>query len=136
MSKSAKAKTTSTHILDTLKSAQLKTDIPVFKSGDKIVVKTKIKEGDKERIQGFEGLVIARNGTGINETFTVRKVSGGVGVERVFPLHSPLIDGIEVKVSGFVRRAKLYYLRKLDGKAARVRDKNLKLSEAQGSTRK
>lgn len=120
--------------LEKLTKSQIRSDIPVFKSGDKVVVKTKIKEGDKDRIQAFEGIVIARNGSGIRETFTVRKVSGGIGVERVFPLHSPVIAGIEVKVDGFVRRAKLYYLRELEGKASRIQDRNLKLSMAQGST--
>jgi len=124
--------------LETLSSLGLKTDIPQFRAGDKIVVKSKIKEGEKDgeakfRIQAFEGIVIARNGRGIKETFTVRKVSGGIGVERVYPLHSPTIDSIELKVEGFVRRGKLYYLRDLSGKSARIRDKNLKLLAAQGA---
>ncbi len=114
--------------LENLKSVVLRSDIPQFKAGDKIVVRSKIKEGDKERVQAFEGVVIARNGRGINETFTVRKLSAGVGVERVYPLHSPTIVGIDLKVEGFIRRAKLYYLRGLDGKKARIRDKNLKLA--------
>lgn len=118
--------------LESFSSLGLKADIPQFRSGDKLVVKSKIKEGDKERIQAFEGIVIARNGRGIQETFTIRKISAGVGVERVFPLHSPSIVSMEVKVEGFVRRGKLYYLRKLDGRAARIRDRNLKLLEAQG----
>jgi large subunit ribosomal protein L19 len=120
--------------IENLKCIQLKSDVPDFKSGDKIVVKTKVKEGDKERIQAFEGVVIARKGRGASETFTVRKVSGGIGVERVFPLHSPIIAGIEVKVEGFVRRGKLFYLRGLEGKASRIQDKNLKLSEAHVAT--
>jgi len=118
--------------LEKFKSLALKSDIPQFRAGDKIVVRSKIKEGDKERIQAFEGIVIAKNGRGIQECFTIRKVSAGVGVERVFPLHSPTIVSIEVKVEGFIRRAKLYYLRGLDGRAARIRDKNLKLLESQG----
>ena len=118
--------------LDNLKSIQLKNDVPEFKSGDKVIVKTKVKEGDKERLQAFEGVVIGRKGRGASETFTVRKISAGVGVERVFPLHSPTVAGIEVKVEGFVRRGKLYYLRGLEGKASRIQDKNLKLSAAQG----
>jgi large subunit ribosomal protein L19 len=132
--KTKKAKVTQATRLEKLSSISLKTDIPDFKFGDKIVVKTKIKEGDKFRIQNFEGVVIARNGRGVAETFTVRKISSGVGVERVFPLHSPMIAGVEVKVEGFVRRGKLYYLRGLEGKASKIRDKNLKLSEAQGSS--
>lgn len=120
------------HRLEELKALNLKSELPAFKAGDKVVIRSKIKEGDKERVQAFEGIVIAKNGRGIQETFTVRKISAGVGVERVFPLHSPAIESIEVKVEGFVRRAKLYYLRGLDGRAARIRDKNLKLLEAQG----
>jgi large subunit ribosomal protein L19 len=119
-------------IMDTLKSASLKTDLPEFKTGDKIIVNAKIKEGDKERVQAFEGIVIARNGSGIREAITVRKVSAGVGVERVFPIHSPAVSSIEVKVEGFVRRSKLYYLRDLSGRAARIQDKSIKLSEARG----
>ncbi len=118
--------------LEQIKAMNFKSDLPPFKAGDKIVVKSKIKEGDKERIQAFEGIVIAKNGRGIQETFTIRKISAGVGVERVFPLHSPAITSIELKNEGFVRRAKLYYLRDLDGRAARIRDKNLKLLEAHG----
>ncbi len=123
---------TAVNALEKFKSLTLKNDIPTFKAGDKIVVKSKIKEGDKERIQAFEGIVIAKNGRGIQETFTIRKISAGVGVERVFPIHSPAIASIEVKVEGFIRRGKLYYLRKLDGRAARIRDKNLKLLESAG----
>lgn len=119
--------------LDTLNTIQLsKLTIPEFSAGDKVVVQARIKEGDKERTQAFEGVVLARNGSGIRETFTVRKVSSGVGVERVFPLHSPTIEGIDVLVKGFVRRSKLYYLRDRKGRAARIKDKTLKLSEAQG----
>jgi large subunit ribosomal protein L19 len=113
-----------------LKQAVMKTDIPEFRSGDRIIVKTKIKEGDKFRIQNFEGIVIARNGTGIQETFTVRKVSSGVGVERVFPIHSPMISGIDVKVEGSVRRGKIYYLRELAGKASRIKNKKLAIAVA------
>jgi large subunit ribosomal protein L19 len=127
-----------TNRLEALSSLKLKTEIPSFRSGDKVVVKSKIKESEEDgkvkyRIQAFEGIVIARNGRGIKETFTVRKVSAGVGVERVYPLHSPTIDSIEVKVEGFVRRGKLYYLRDLSGKSARIRDRNLKLLAAQGA---
>uniref|UniRef100_A0A7C4EKL3 Large ribosomal subunit protein bL19 n=1 Tax=Thermodesulfovibrio aggregans TaxID=86166 RepID=A0A7C4EKL3_9BACT len=100
-----------------------RSDIPDFKPGDTVRVHVKVKEGDKERIQVFEGVVIARRGGGLRETFTVRKVSFGVGVERVFPLHSPIIDKIEVVRRGEVRRAKLYYLRTKKGKEAKVKEK-------------
>lgn len=101
---------------------QLRTDIPEFRPGDTLRVHVKVVEGSRERIQVFEGIVIKRRGSGISETFTVRKVSYGVGVERTFPLHSPKIDKIEVKRRGKVRRAKLYYLRNLRGKAARIKE--------------
>ena len=101
----------------------LRTDIPAFASGDTIKVMVRVREGDKERLQAFEGLCMGKRGGGINETFRVRKVSAGVGVERVFPLHSPSIATIEVVRRGRVRRAKLYYLRKVSGKAARIREK-------------
>ena len=107
-------------------------NIPDFKAGDKIVVKSKIKEGDKERVQAFEGVVIARQGRGAGASFTVRKISGGVGVERIFPFNSPNIVSIDRKSEGYVRRAKLYYIRDLDGKAARIQDKNIRLMESQG----
>ena len=99
-------------------------DIPEFRPGDTIRVHVKIKEGDKERLQAFEGTVIARKNTGMGETITVRKVSFGQGVERIFPLHSPTIQKVEVTRSAKVRRAKLYYLRDLKGKAARMKDKS------------
>jgi large subunit ribosomal protein L19 len=100
-----------------------RTDIPVFRPGDTIRVHVKIKEGDKERLQAFEGTVIARNNTGLGESITVRKVSFGHGVERIFPVHARVIDHIDVVRSGRARRAKLYYLRKLRGKAARLRER-------------
>lgn len=100
----------------------LKTNIPVFKAGDTVRVKVKVVEGDNERLQAFDGVVIARKGSGIGETFTVRKVSFGVGVERIFPIHSPRVDSIEVLKVGKVRRAKLNYLTKLSGKAARLQE--------------
>jgi len=100
-----------------------RTDIPTFRPGDTIRVHVKIKEGDKERLQAFEGTVIARNNTGMGETITVRKISFGHGVERIFPLHARIIDRIEVVRTGKVRRAKLYYLRGLKGKAARLRER-------------
>jgi large subunit ribosomal protein L19 len=108
--------------METLEMAQLRKDIPDFKAGDTVRVHVKVVEGNRERIQIFEGVVIARRGGGIRETFTVRRVSYGVGVERVFPLHSPRLDKIEVMRRGRVRRAKLYYLRNLTGKAARIED--------------
>ena len=101
----------------------LKSDIPDFRSGDTVRVHVRLREGEKERIQVFEGVVIARDHGGISETFTVRKVSSGVGVERVFPLHAPSIAKIEVQRRGRVRRAKLYYLRELRGKAARIKER-------------
>ncbi|MBL7136524.1 MAG: 50S ribosomal protein L19 [Candidatus Marinimicrobia bacterium] len=101
---------------------QLRTDIPEFKAGDTVIVEVKIREGNKERIQRFQGIVIARKGGGVNETFTVRKISNGIGVERIFLLHSPNISRIDRISIGKVRRAKLYYLRKLKGKAARIRE--------------
>ncbi len=101
----------------------LKSDIPDFRSGDTLKVHVRLKEGEKERIQVFEGLVVARKHGGISETFTVRKISGGIGVERVFPLHSPSIAKLEVSRRGRVRRAKLYYIRSLRGKAARIKER-------------
>jgi large subunit ribosomal protein L19 len=102
---------------------QMKKNIPAFKAGDTVKVHVKIVEGDKQRIQAYQGVVIARRNGGIRESFTVRKISNGIGVERVFPLHSPSVEAIEVVTRGHVRRAKLYYLRKLRGKAARIREK-------------
>ncbi len=107
----------------------LRTDIPAFAPGDTIKVMVRVREGDKERLQAFEGVCVARKGGGVEETFTVRKVSASVGVERMFPLHSPSIAGIEVVRRGRVRRAKLYYLRKLSGKGARIREKREQVSE-------
>ncbi len=101
----------------------LKADVPDFAPGDAVRVHVKVREGEKERIQIFAGVVIARRGGGVRETFTVRKISSGIGVERVFPLHSPVIDRIEVERKGAVRRAKLYYLRERKGRAARIDEK-------------
>lgn len=109
-------------IIDQITKKQLRTDLPQFKAGDTVKVFVKIKEGDKHRIQLFEGVCIARSGAGISETFTVRKISYQVGVERIFPVHSPIIDHIEVVKVGKVRRAKLNYLRGLSGKAARIKE--------------
>jgi large subunit ribosomal protein L19 len=101
----------------------LKKDIPVFAAGDTLRVMVRVREGDKERLQAFEGICVGRRGGGIDETFTVRKLSAGVGVERIFPLHAPTISSIELVRRGRVRRAKLYYLRALSGKGARIREK-------------
>ncbi len=111
------------NIIEVLEKEQLRSDIPAFKAGDTVKVHAKIVEGTRERIQIFEGVVIARSGSGVRETFTVRRMASGIGVERVFPLHTPRIDKIEVSRRGIVRRAKLYYLRNLTGKAARIREK-------------
>jgi large subunit ribosomal protein L19 len=110
-------------ILLELEKPSLKNDVPAFSPGDTVRVHVKIREGEKERIQLFAGIVIARRGGGLRETFTVRKMSGGVGVERIFPLHSPIVERIEVERKGAVRRAKLYYLRARKGKAARIDEK-------------
>ena len=110
-------------IIRSIESAQLRTDIPTFHVGDTVRVFVKVVEGTRERLQAFEGTVIARRNGSIRETFTVRRMSYGVGVERTFPLHSPRLDHIELVRRGKVRRAKLYYLRKLSGKAAKVKDR-------------
>ncbi len=109
--------------LEHITAAQLKTNVPDFRPGDTIKVHVNVVEGNRSRIQVFEGVCIARKGAGIGESFMVRKISFGVGVERTFPLHSPTIDKIELERRGDVRRAKLYYLRDLRGKAARIREK-------------
>ena len=110
------------NIIDVLEQEQLKNDLPAFRPGDTVQVHVKVVEGARERIQVYEGVVIKIKGGGIRETFTVRRVAYGVGVERTFPLHSPRIDKIVVKREGKVRRAKLYYLRNLSGKAARIKE--------------
>ncbi|NOY12669.1 MAG: 50S ribosomal protein L19 [Deltaproteobacteria bacterium] len=113
------------NIIDQLEMEQQKKDIPVFKAGDTLKVHVKITEGDKQRIQLFQGVCIKRLSRGIGSSYTVRKISGGIGVERIFPLHSPNIEKIEVIRIGQVRRAKLYYLRNLRGKAARISEKRM-----------
>ena len=113
------------HVLQQLGQQQLKQDLPAFRPGDTVRVHVRIVEGNRERVQVFEGFVIAISGSGLGRTFTVRKVSYGIGVERVFPLHSPRLDRIEVTRRGKVRRAKLFYLRNLRGKAARIKEKRL-----------
>lgn len=100
-------------------------EIPPFRAGDTVRVNVRVKEGDKERLQAFEGVCIARRGAGVSETFTVRKVSNGVGVERIFPVHSPMLESITVVRRGAVRRAKLYYLRDVTGKAARIKERKV-----------
>ena len=110
-------------IIKILEQEQLRADIPAFRPGDTVKVQVKVVEGTRERLQAFEGLVIARSGGSSRETFTVRRISYGVGVERTFPVHSPRVEKIEVVRRGVVRRAKLYYLRKLTGKAARIKEK-------------
>lgn len=109
-------------LVNEITKSQIKTDVPQFKAGDTLKVFAKIQEGNKTRLQMFEGVCIAKKGSGIGETFTVRKISYGVGVERVFPVNSPIIDHIEVAKVGKVRRAKLHYLRGLSGKAARIKE--------------
>jgi large subunit ribosomal protein L19 len=109
--------------VDAVVASELRDDVPAFQAGDTVAVHAKVREGNKERIQVFEGVVIKRKGAGANSTFTVRKISNGVGVERIFPVHSPNIDKIVKLRSGKVRRAKLYYLRDLRGKAARITEK-------------
>ena len=110
-------------LISELDQASLRSDVPVFRPGDSVRVHVKVVEGNRSRIQVFAGVVIARSGDGVRESFTVRKVSFGVGVERTFPVHSPIIDKIEVERRGDVRRAKLYYLRGLRGKAAKIKEK-------------
>ncbi|MEW6144709.1 MAG: 50S ribosomal protein L19 [Thermodesulfobacteriota bacterium] len=112
------------NVIIELEKSMMRSNLPDFRSGDTIAVHYKIKEGDRERIQIFEGVVIAKKGGGVRETFIVRKVSYGVGVERIFPLHSPLIDKIEVKKKGKVRKAKLYYLRGRSKKASRIKERS------------
>ena len=109
-------------LIQSLTEGHLRTDIPAFRPGDTVRVHAKVVEGNRERIQIFEGVVIARKGAGIAENYTVRKISNGVGVERIFPLHTPRVEKIEVVRYGKVRRAKLYYLRALQGKAARIKE--------------
>ena len=110
-------------LIDQIDQASLRTDVPAFRPGDTVKVHVKVVEGNRSRIQVFAGVVISRSGDGLRESFTVRKVSFGVGVERTFPVHSPIIDKIEIDRRGDVRRAKLYYLRDLRGKAAKIKEK-------------
>lgn len=110
-------------IIQEIEKAQMKTDVPAFAIGDTVIVSVKVQEGDRTRLQAYEGVVIAKRNRGLNSGFTVRKISNGVGVERVFQTHSPVVDSIQVKRRGAVRRAKLYYLRDRAGKSARIREK-------------
>ncbi|MDT4989243.1 MAG: large subunit ribosomal protein [Micromonosporaceae bacterium] len=112
--------------LDALDAQSQRTDIPAFRAGDTLKVHARVVEGNRSRVQVFQGVVIGRQGTGLRETFTVRKISFGVGVERTFPVNSPLLDGLEVVTRGDVRRAKLYYLRELRGKKAKIKEKREK----------
>lgn len=111
------------NIIKALEEEQLKKDVPEFKVGDTVVVQVKVKEGERSRLQAYEGVVIAKRNRGLHSAFTVRKVSNGEGVERVFQTHSPVVDSITVKRRGAVRRAKLYYLRERSGKAARIKER-------------
>jgi large subunit ribosomal protein L19 len=111
------------NIIQQLEAEQMNREVPEFSSGDTVVVQVRVKEGDRERLQAYEGVVIARRNRGLNSSFTVRKISNGVGVERVFQTYSPLVASIDVKRRGKVRRAKLYYLRERTGKAARIKEK-------------
>ena len=106
-------------------------DVPPFRPGDTLRVNVRVREGEKERLQAFEGVCIARRGSGVSETFTVRKISGGVGVERIFPVHSPMLGSVVVVRRGQVRRAKLYYLRNLTGKATRIKEKKTRVAVPQ-----
>ena len=110
-------------LIQELENEQLKAELPEFSSGDTVVVQVKVKEGNRERLQAFEGVVIGKRNRGLNSAFTVRKISHGIGVERTFQTHSPLVDSVQVKRRGDVRQAKLYYLRNLTGKAARIKEK-------------
>ena len=110
-------------IIEAINNEQIKTNLPAFAPGDTVVVQVKVKEGTRERLQAYEGVVIAKSNRGLHSSFIVRKISHGVGVERTFQLHSPLVDSITVKRRGDVRKAKLYYLRELSGKAARIKEK-------------
>ncbi len=111
------------NIISELEAQQVRSDLPDFSTGDTVVVQVRVKEGNRERLQAFEGVVIAKRNRGLNSAFTVRKISHGEGVERVFQTHSPLLSSVEIKRRGDVRRAKLYYLRGLTGKAARIKEK-------------
>lgn len=118
------------HIFSETEKQWLRSDIPAFRAGDTLRVNVRVKEGEKERLQAFEGVCIARRGSGVSETFTVRKISNGIGVERIFPIHSPMLSDVAVMRRGRVRRAKLYYLRHLTGKATRIRERKARGPQA------
>jgi large subunit ribosomal protein L19 len=123
------------HTLDALDAASFRSDVPDFRPGDTLKVHVRVVEGNRSRVQVFQGIVIRRQGSGVRETFTVRKVSFGVGVERTFPVHTPVLDKIEVVTRGDVRRAKLYYLRELRGKKAKIREKRDTVSKDRETTK-
>ena len=118
------------HAFSETQKEWLRTDVPPFRAGDTVRVNVRVKEGDKERVQAFEGVCIARRGAGVSASFTVRKISNGIGVERIFPLHSPMLADITVIRRGRVRRAKLFYLRALTGKATRIKERKVKPATA------
>lgn len=122
------------HAFSETQKEWLRTDVPPFRAGDTVRVNVRVKEGDKERVQAFEGVCIARRGAGVSASFTVRKISNGIGVERIFPLHSPMLADITVVRRGRVRRAKLFYLRTLTGKATRIKERKTKSSTAQAAS--
>jgi large subunit ribosomal protein L19 len=122
------------HAFSETQKEWLRTDVPPFRAGDTVRVNVRVKEGDKERVQAFEGVCIARRGAGVSASFTVRKISNGIGVERIFPLHSPMLADITVVRRGRVRRAKLFYLRALTGKATRIKERKTKSSTAQAAS--
>jgi large subunit ribosomal protein L19 len=118
------------HAFSETQKEWLRTDVPPFRAGDTVRVNVRVKEGDKERVQAFEGVCIARRGAGVSASFTVRKISNGIGVERIFPLHSPMLADVSVVRRGRVRRAKLFYLRALTGKATRIKERKVKPTTA------
>lgn len=121
------------HTFSETQKEWLRTDVPPFRAGDTVRVNVRVKEGDKERVQAFEGVCIARRGSGVSASFTVRKISNGIGVERIFPLHSPMLADVSVVRRGRVRRAKLFYLRALTGKATRIKERKTKSATAQAA---
>lgn len=121
------------HIFSETQKQWMRTDIPAFRAGDTLRVNVRVKEGEKERVQAFEGVCIARRGSGVSETFTVRKISNGIGVERIFPVHSPMLAEVIVARRGRVRRAKLYYLRHLTGKATRIKERKVRAAQTDES---
>jgi large subunit ribosomal protein L19 len=121
------------HAFSETQKEWLRNDVPPFRAGDTVRVNVRVKEGDKERVQAFEGVCIARRGAGVSASFTVRKISNGIGVERIFPLHSPMLADINVVRRGRVRRAKLFYLRALTGKATRIKERKVKPATAQAA---